>query len=261
VGGPCCLNEEQVTEHRSDWWLQPAGGDDRWLESWDPTIQCRLRTRVDELERKLRLRTILLVSTITLCVVIGSLAGSLYYRPDRLTVAVAMAPPTSSPSATWRVERAGQSERSQVWAIGEKWIEANALLHFDAHGPQTPTRTTIGIWKEAIGVAIPEASRGAGVVEQVEYAATDFVNLRAAPNNSAKVLTVVAQGEVVRRTGQGLGWLQVEYGDHTTNDIKGWVYSGHLRRVDTSGEPPRPLLTRAAADAPREAGSPSSSGS
>jgi hypothetical protein len=48
---------------------------------------------------------------------------------------------------------------------------------------------------------------------------------------------VVAQGDVVRRTGRDVGWLQVEYGDHSASGIKGWIYSDNLRPVDALGEP------------------------
>jgi hypothetical protein len=266
------LYEEQVTKDGPDWWwLQQTGAGDNWQENGAPAICWRLRNRVDELEQKLQLRTIFLAFTTMLCVVLGTLAGNLYYSSDKPTAALAMAPPASSPS---RLERAGLSERSELWAMGEKWIEANALLHFDAHGSQSPTGTTTGIGSGGTG-ALAAASanhemrdngsetsghdcspiahesmvttsliqhefRAPGALEQEEYTATDFVNLRAAPNSSARVLTVVAQGDVVRRTGHDLGWLQVEYGERTTSDLKGWVYSDHLRRVGASGELPRP---------------------
>jgi hypothetical protein len=70
--------------------------------------------------------------------------------------------------------------------------------------------------------------------ERFQYVAADFVNLRAAPNDSAEVLSVLAQGNVVRRTGRDLGWLQVEYDDETASTVTGWVYSGYLRRVEAS---------------------------
>jgi len=81
--------------------------------------------------------------------------------------------------------------------------------------------------------------RKAREVERAQYAATNPVNLRAAPDNSALILAVVAQGDVVRRTGRDVGWLQVEYGDHSASGIKGWVYSDHLSPVDALGEPLR----------------------
>jgi hypothetical protein len=97
--------------------------------------------------------------------------------------------------------------------------------------------------------------RALGELEQEEYTVTDFVNLRAAPNSFARVLTVVAQGDVVRRTGHDLGWLEVEYGNDSTSDIKGWVYSGNLRRVGAPGELPRPVATRVGADSSQKNGS------
>jgi hypothetical protein len=274
------LYEEQVTKDGPDWWwLQQTGAGDNWQENGAPAICWRLRNRVDELEQKLQLRTIFLAFTTMLCVVLGTLAGNLYYSSDKPTAALAMAPPASSPS---RLERAGLSERSELWAMGEKWIEANALLHFDAHGSQAPTGTTT---VESVGTGALTATSvnreirdngsvtdghdcspiahesivtasltqhvfvAPGALEQ--YTVTDFVNLRAAPNNSARVLTVVAQGDVVRRTGHDFGWLQVEYGDPSTSDLKGWVYSGHLRPVDASGELPQPVPTTAGADPSR----------
>jgi hypothetical protein len=290
--GTRALNEEQVSNDEPDWWsLQQAGAGDHRQKSGDTAICWRLRNRVDELEEKLQLRTILLAFTTVLCVVLGTLTGDLYYNNDRLTGALAVAPPANTSSG---LEGDGPSERSELWAMGEKWIEANALLHFDAHGSQAPTGTTT--WVESGGTgALTEASvnremRDHGseasghdcspmahdsivttsltqhefvlpeALEQEEYTVTDFVYLRAAPNSSARVLTVVAQGDLVRRTGHDLGWLQVQYGDPHTSDLKGWVYSGHLRRVGTSGELRRPVPTRAAADPFRREGSTASSG-
>lgn len=286
------LYEEQVTNGPDWWWLQQTGAGDHGQESGDPAICWRLRNRVDKLEQKLQLRTNFLAFTTVLCVVVGMLAGNLYYSSDRLTGALATTPPASSPS---RLERAGWSERSEQWAMGEKWIEANALHHFDAHGSQAPTGTTTGIGSGGRGALAAasvnremrhngsEASghdcspiahesvvttsliqhefRALGALEQEEYTVTDFVNLRAAPNSSARVLTVVAQGDVVRRTGHDLGWLEVEYGDPSTSDLKGWVYSGNLRRVGAPGELPRPVPTRAGADPSQRNGSTAPAGS
>jgi hypothetical protein len=279
--GTRALNEEQVSKDEPDWWLRQAGAGDHCQKSGDPAICWRLRNRVDELEEKLQLRTILLAFTMVLCVVLGTVTGNLYYNNDRLTGALAMAPPANTSSG---LDGDGSSERSELWAMGEKWVEANALLHFDPHGFQAPTGTTT---VDSVGTGTLTATSvnreirdngsvagghdcspiahesivtasltqhvfvAPGALEQEEYTVTDFVNLRAAPNNSARVLTVVAQGDVVRRTGHDFGWLQVEYGDPSTSDLKGWVYSGHLRPVDASGELPQPVPTTAGADPSR----------
>jgi hypothetical protein len=293
---PRCLDEEQITENRPERRLHLAGNDDRSRESRHSIIHCRLCNRVDELEQQLRLRTVLLVGTSMVCVVLGSLASSSFFKTDGLTVTLAMAPPISSPSAAWRGGRTAENEQSQVWTMGEKWIETNALLHFNANESQEIAGVTTGAWNGAERMATSDGSithelrdgrneasthgcplaapkslvnttilqaefRNGKIPEQMKYEATEFVNLRAAPNNSAKVLTVVAQGDVVQRTGHELGWLQVEYADHTANGIKGWVYSGNLRRVDPSSRPLQAVLTKATADPAREAGSPAAAGS
>jgi uncharacterized protein YgiM (DUF1202 family) len=166
---------------------------------------------------------------------------------------------------------------------GEKRIETIAAHHFDAQKTQAPikqlTKTRPGAERSDAAQPAEERSekilgRGsqplprdcspvspatvlsvffnqngdmaARAIERLQYKATDFVNLRAAPSNHAEVITVVAQGGLVRRTGREVGWLQVEYGDGSASSIRGWVYSNHLRRVHTSGEPDRPSALEAA---------------
>ena len=238
-----------------------------------------LHNRVDELERQLRLRTILLAGAMALVAFLGSFIIASFYKSERPTVALAAAPsfdrPSRSPSVTWKAEKPS-IDRSQAWAAGEERIEAIAAFHFDAQRTQTATEqlTATGQYAErsqpvqheeplrgeilGVGSEVardcspvsPEAavsaslkqngSRAARASERLHFAATNFVNLRAAPSNHAEVLTVVAQGDLVRRTGRDVGWLQVEYGDRPASSIRGWVYSAHLRSVDMSGEPARP---------------------
>jgi hypothetical protein len=278
---PPFLNEEQVAEHRSTTWAHSAEDDERSSVNWYRNEHRWLHNRVEELERQLRLRTIVLAGALALSALLGSSIVTSFHKSGRLTVALAVAPssdtPGSSPPVTWKGEQPSQIERSQAWAMGEEQIEAIAALQFDAQRTQAPTEQLTTTWWEA-GVSeamkpeasargeirgeeseavardwspvSPEAavsasfnqdgSRAARANERSHYTAKDFVNLRAAPNNSAEVLMVVAQGDLVRRTGRDLGWLQVEYGDRSASSIRGWVYGSYLRRVETSGEPARP---------------------
>jgi len=278
---PPFLNEEQVAEHRSTTWAHSAEGDERLSVNWYQNQHRWLHNRVEELERQLRLRTIMLAGALVLSALLASSIVTSFYKSGRPTVALAVAPssdtPGSLPPVTWKGEQPSQIGRSQAWAMGEEQIEAIATLHFDAQWTQAPTEQLATTWREAGGsdAMKPEASargeirgegseavardrssvspetvvsassnqdasRAARANELSHYAAKDFVNLRAAPNNFAEVLTVVAQGDLVRRTGRDLGWLQVEYSDRSASSIRGWVYGSYLRRVETSGEPARP---------------------
>jgi hypothetical protein len=244
-----------------------------------PNEQRWLFNTVEELERQLRFRTILLAGAVTLSAFLGSIVIVSFYKSELSTVALALDPPSirpgGSPSATWKAERPS-IDRSRAWAAAEERIEAIAL-HFDAQRTETPIKqsTTTGPDTERSEAVHPAEARSekilgasseplvrdcspvspeavlnaslnqngnmaARAIERLQYAATDFVNLRVAPNNHADVITVVAQGDLVRRTGREVGWLQVEYGDGSASSIKGWVYSNHLRRVDASGEPDQP---------------------
>jgi hypothetical protein len=244
----------------------------------DPNEQRWLHGKVEELERQLRLRTILLVGAVGLSAFLGSSVVASFYESERPTVALAPAPsfdqPGWSPSVT---SKQPSIDRSQAWAVGEEWIEEIAALQFEAWTPQTPTEqlTTTGRDGEGSEAVQPEESRQGRILggvsealvrdcspmapeaafsdpvnqngrrtaqpsERLHYAATDFVNLRAAPSNLSEVLTVVAQGDLVQRTWRDVGWLQVEYRDRPASSITGWVYSDHLRRVHAAGEPVRP---------------------
>jgi hypothetical protein len=245
----------------------------------DRNEQPWLHNRVDELQRQLRLRTILLASAMALVALLGSFTLASFYNSERPTVALAAAPsfdrPSRSPSVTWKDEQRS-NDRSQAWvAAGEERIEAIAAFYFDAQSTPTEQRKASGRHAESLVLGqsgrslrgkIPGADsqalardcsplsseaavsralkqdgrRAARADELLHYAATDFVNLRAAPSADAEVLMVVAQGDRVRRTWRDVGWLQVEYGDRPASSIRGWVYSAHLRSVDTSGEPARP---------------------
>jgi hypothetical protein len=185
--------------------------------------------------------------------------------------------PGSLPPLTEKAEQPSQIERSQAWTMGEQQIEAMAALHFDPQRTQAPTEQ-VTIWPEPGGAEAlePEAlarneirgdrseavtrdwtlvspemvvsasfnqdesSAAARANEEAQYTAKDFVNLRAAPDNSAEVLTVVAEGDLVWRTGHNLGWLQVEYSGRSASSIRGWVYESYLHRVETSGGLARP---------------------
>jgi hypothetical protein len=262
-------------------WLEAKMAESRFLDEErvaDPNEQRWLHDKVGELERQLRLRTILLVGAVGLSAFLGSFVVASFHEYERPTVALAPAPPFDipgwSPSVTWKQP---SIDRSQAWAVGEERIEAIAAFQFEARSPQTPTEqlTTTGRDAERSEAVQPEelrqgkilgggsealvrdcspiapeaafgdplnqnGSRTAQPSERLRYAATDFVNLRAAPSNHAEVLTVVAQGDLVQRTWSDVGWLQVEYRDRPASSITGWVYSDHLRRVHAAGEPVRP---------------------
>jgi hypothetical protein len=64
------------------------------------------------------------------------------------------------------------------------------------------------------------------------YAATASVNLRDSPNTEAEVLTVVGEGDRVRRLGSEGDWLLVEYGNPGGEIVTGWVYRRFTRRIE-----------------------------
>jgi len=274
------LNRKEVAQYRSAIGPQSAVGDERLPVIRYPNEHRWLHNRVEELERQLRLRTTALAGALTLSAILGTCLVASFYESGRPTVALAMASssdaPGSLPPLTEKGEQPSQIERSQAWTMGEEQIEAMAARYFDPQRTQVPTEH-VTIWPEPAGAEAlePEAlarneSRGDGseavtrdrtpvstetvmtasfnqdegkaarASEQAQYSAKDFVNLRAAPDNSAEVLTVVAEGDLVRRTGHNLGWLQVEYSGRSASSIRGWVYGSYLRHVKTSGELPRP---------------------
>jgi hypothetical protein len=278
MAAPAVLNQEPVAKYGAATGAESAEGDERSPANRYPNENRWLHSRVEELERQLRLRTIVLGGALALSVILGSYMVASFYRSGQPTVALAPSSDTrgSLPPATWMGKQSSQIERSQAWTMGEEQIEAMAVLHFDRQRTQAPTEQ-VTTWPETTGAEAmePEASarseiRGDGseavtrdgtpvspetVVsassnqdqgkvaranEEAQYTAKDFVNLRAAPDNSAEVLTVVAEGDLVRRTGHNLGWLQVEYNGRSASSIRGWVYGSYLRRVETSGELARP---------------------
>jgi hypothetical protein len=248
--------------------------------NWYRKEHCWLQRRVRDLERQLRRRTIVLAGALALSALIGSFTVDSSYESEGPITAPAVAPPSGRPSSSqavmWRMEQASQIEQSQEWAMAEEQIELIATLHYDAQRSEVGTDQLTTISRQAAGSAAmkPEKSargevhgQGSGAVardgspvtqtvvtalfpqhgngaeglgERSHYTAKDFVNLRAAPNNSAEVLTVVAQGDLVLRTGRALGWLQVEYRNGFASSINGWVYGSYLRSVESSGEQPRP---------------------
>lgn len=282
MSDPAVLNQERVAKYRSATGAQSAVGDERLPVDRHPNENRWLHSRVEELERQLRLRTIVLGGALALSAILGSSMVASCYQSGRPTVALAPSSETrgSLRSVTWMGEQSSQIERSQAWTMGEEQIEAMAVLHFDPQRTQAPTEQ-VTTWPEPRGAEAmePEASarneirgegseavtrnwtpmspemsvsfnqdegRAARANEQAQYKANDFVNLRAAPNNSAEVLTVVAEGDLVRRTGHNLGWLQVEYSGPSASSLRGWVYGNYLRRVGTSGELARPWMPPAA---------------
>lgn len=107
-----------------------------------------------------------------------------------------------------------------------RWIEElNALL--DGGGPGN--RFT----REEPSADRPAEARTAptGGGEAAYYAATRPVNLRAEPSNGAEVLTVVGEGELVRRIGRDGGWLRVRYASRFAAEFTGWVHGRFLTSV------------------------------
>jgi hypothetical protein len=270
---PHSLHEQSVGEHRStacEYW---AERDERLRLNWCRDEQGWLHNRVKDLERQLESRSIALAGALALSALLGSYVVTSLHDSEEPTVDVLLArspdAPRAVPSSAAVVEQPWQLRRSQASVLGEERIEAIAVLHFDASRTKSPTEHLSGLftgsseamklevtpWREledggSKGVArecspgSPEIvvnaslnqdeSSAAPANERFRYIAADFVNLRAAPNHSAEVLSVLAQGDVVRRTGRDLGWLQVEYDAGTTRTVTGWVYSSYLRRVEAS---------------------------
>jgi uncharacterized protein YgiM (DUF1202 family) len=278
---PLFANDEQVTEHRSAAWPESAEDDKRLSMHCYRNERRWLHDRVEELERQLSLRTIVLAGALALNVSLGSLIATSFDGSPLPTVELAATPSSETPGSSQPVtcmdEWPSLIEQSEAWAMGEKQIEAIAALHFDAQTRQMLTEQLRmarpeAKWSEAMKPELSakdtirggesesgsrnwsppspktvlthsfshDRSRSAGASKRSHYAAKDFVNLRAAPDNTAEVLAVVAQGELVRRTGHNLGWLQVEYDDRSASSIRGWVYGSYLRVVDTAGKSAQP---------------------
>ena len=268
---PQSLHEQSVAEHRSTTCEYSAERDDRLRVDWCRDEQRWLHNRVKALERQLELRTIALAGALALSALLGSYIVTSRYDSEAPTVDVLLArsPDASDavPSSASVVEQSWQLRRSQASVLGEERIEEIAVLHFDASRTKAPAGHFSGLFagsSEAMKIEVtasgklddggskgvarecspvsPEMvvnaplhqdeGRAAPANERFRYVAADFVNLRAAPNHSAEVLSVLAQGDVVRRTGRDLGWLQVEYGAGTASTVTGWVYSSYLRRVE-----------------------------
>lgn len=236
----------------------------RWLHDRVKDLERRLQSRTIALVGALALSAFLGSFMVT----------SFYISDQpTVVVALAPSPDAlgALPSTARTMEQRWQLRQSQASALGEERIEAIAALHFDASpakastaplpsagrfaGSSEATKLETPAWEkiddgESKGVArecspvSPETvvnaslhqdgNRVARANERFRYVAADFVNLRAAPDHSAEVLSVLAQGDVVRRTGRDLGWLQVEYGDGTASTVTGWVYSSYLRRVQAA---------------------------
>lgn len=278
---PSLSNQQQAGKHGSTTWAHSSEGDERRLVKRDRNEQRWLHKRMEELERRLRLQRIVLSGALPLNALLVSFMIISFYKSEPPQVVLAAAPSSDMPrdtcSVMWNVEQRSHIQRSQVWAMGEEWIETSAALHLDAQRTQASTEQPVvtrqdaggaeatkaetsakrGIFnegKEAVARGCsrdsPEAEmsafprgksdKAAQAGEGIHYAATDFLNLRAAPSNSADVLTVVGRGDLVRRTGHGLGWLQVEYRDPSASSIRGWVYSSYLRHVEPSAGSPYP---------------------
>lgn len=69
------------------------------------------------------------------------------------------------------------------------------------------------------------ANQAANQDNDATWTAVAFVNLRADPNSSARVLGVVAKGAKIDVVERKKGWLRVT----TENSKTGWVYSGFVR--------------------------------
>jgi Bacterial SH3 domain len=280
MADPLFANEEQVAERRTTAWAEFAEEDKRLSVHCYRKEHRWLHERVEELEGQLWLRTIVLAGALALNVFLGGFIATPFDGRPLPTVELAVTPSSATPGNSQPVtcmEWPSHIEQSEVWAMGEKQIEAIAALHFDAQRRQALTEPLRRArpeakWLEAMKPELSakdtirggereagsrnwsppspktvltysfshDRSRSAGASKRSHYVAKDFVNLRAAPNNSAEVLAVVAQGELVRRTGHNLGWLQVEYDDRSASSIRGWVYGSYLRVVDTAGESAQP---------------------
>jgi uncharacterized protein YgiM (DUF1202 family) len=82
--------------------------------------------------------------------------------------------------------------------------------------------------------ADPERSQEGAAGNADPYAATASVNLRDGPSIRADVLTVVSEGDSVRRLGREGDWLRVEYRAPGEEVVTGWVHSQFLRRVENA---------------------------
>lgn len=269
---PRFLEEQGIVGDSSGTWAWVEGDECLWASTYR-NEHCGLCERVEELERRLRRRTMVLVGALALSALLNSFIVASFHKAARPTVALAVAPAPDAlgraPLATWQSEPPSETERSQAWAMAEEHIEAMATRQFDARRTQPspgqpaansgeagraeamkPQASAIhGDPREAVGREWSPASKtdvsassnqdgseAARPNEGSNYTAKDFVNLRAAPNNSAEVLAVITPGDLVRQTGRKFGWLQVEFIDHDSSNIIGWVYGSFLRRVETSGE-------------------------
>ncbi len=160
---------------------------------------------------------------------------------------------------------AGAPPREEVAAAGERMAELEAAnaegaatiaqLHAELARSQAEVRwlreelEASWRWIEELNAVLdeggagnrftregPSADRSAearailtGEGEAAYYVATQPVNLRAEPSNGAEVLTVVGEGELVRRIGRDGGWLRVRYANRLATDFTGWVHSNFLR--------------------------------
>lgn len=244
------------------------GGDERQL-----TDDSGPAGRVVELEQRLRRRTRILTGALALSIGILCFDAFPIRRSDVPDVSIAALPNSeSATSVPGTLESTGSwqdVDRLSMLSVGEDQIEAIALLYLDRqngrghdHQPslgENDQATRINAHEEnSIDGACPPLSAGAprsgslvkdpgripATKELLPYAAISPVNLRAAPSRSAEILKVLAEGDLVRRTGREIGWLQVEYSGRSENRIKGWVYSSRLRRIDRLNDAVSSLAAR-----------------
>ena len=240
-------------------------GDERSRVALRRNQSPELTGRVVELERRLRRRTISLGGALAASIAVACLPGFSMLRSDDPNVSISALsssePPISGLARSGKADPLLEIDYSPAWALGEDQIEKIALLHLErqnvrAHDDQLSTAGP-GVGKREVsrvdqqeshsirGVCPPmpagaprngrllhDPPRMAATRALLPYAATASVNLRATPSTSAEILAVVGEGDLVRRTGREIGWLQVEYRGRAAKAVKGWVYSGHLQRID-----------------------------
>jgi len=157
--------------------------------------------------------------------------------------------PTGAASAAGDPSREGEAESPPISPAAdatapaaevsgqdaEPWqLEAErALMALIEPGPTSGTPE-----RSEQGVEIPELLSTLGRLEAEPesaagpYAATASVNLRDAPSTEAEVLTVMDEGDRVRRLGSEGDWLLVEYGNPGEGIVTGWVYGRFMRRIE-----------------------------
>lgn len=269
-----------------------ADDDHHWLVNWQRSEIASLTRSVQELERRLRRRTVTLGGVALLGVVAaGALALTTDASYQRLlsaatdeaapSVEMPIAPP---PTATRRAEPATAGAEpapspapaagpSSVERSPARQLEQRASAALDQLTGSPAAREPVAGSLQAVpgaGAAIastpgtsraaPDAGQeretldagasagraiGGRTSESTEhYAATVGVDLRAMPNAASDPLTVVAEGEVVRRLDDEGGWLKVSYSGGNARDIVGWIRSDHLRPLEAPAGANGPAIGR-----------------